>query len=308
MSVAIHQRKVEQSFLDFCAARREVDGEIRRRAELAMLNHIDGCDTGLHWGHNVDLLLVCVRRSYETLEQSCDLKDFVTNFAQVIQEFASLKHFRQRELCFPHFLLHGIYHASDQEAVMGKIRANIRIIDETLDVRKEWRARNEFRPRALNDLPLRLMISSGSCDDMFGIAYDLEVLGIYRRLANLSIMVDRTMQEAYVITFQGPRWYDLNPGESASKMNMLSQWLTKDPRALTLDYIIRDLQGEGVRKLYAILPTEHLYYLEKHRGYTARYLPQLRKCGFTRQEACYLVREIPSLGNASSLCNLKVAV
>lgn len=281
---SINENALKVALKSFCLNSRGGNEEIKGMTERAILND----RKGLHFGHNIDLILVAVRKSFLTLQQACELSEFLGVVCNLLQEFAGLKHFEPNELCYPHFLLHGIYNQRTLSHVENRIRNNIRIIDETLTAKKDWSLGSSISYSM--HLPIHIRIVDGTCDDFFGISYDLYLNGDYKRIAKVSVFVDPSNKMAYVATFQGPhiRAEDVREQDNIDRLHHLTTWLAADPRTYLLNFIKKELASKDYERLYAIKPTEHLYLLEGHQGFTARYLPALWKSGLVLDEDCYV--------------------
>jgi hypothetical protein len=258
---------------------------------------------GIRFGYNTRLVMRLLDRAYCYLHHQPDLMVFSEQVAKAMQDFA--KPFPEGEnLCYPHFLLHGLVQPT-LDAVVDKIHNNSRIIHETLCGREAIIAKNRTVPLGNS---LELVMVQGLTDDLFGIAYLLtkadEILknSASGYVAKACFFIDQTNKELYVMTLQSRRYESLGPSHIESQsvrakigekeFARIGNLLGRSPRRYILERVVDFGRKNGFTKIKIVLPEEHPLYIENHDGFLANYGSVIRKAGITEERGCYLEKRL----------------
>ena len=208
----------------------------------------------------------------------------------------------QSELCYPHFLLHGLVQPS-LESIVAKLNNNSRIIHETLSEEDKLIAKHG---RVILDGGIQLAMAHGATDDYFGIAYLLAKdskkfpSSSSGYVAKASFFVDRTNGDVYVMTLQGKRFSSNDPVrashpsgeekklEAEREYGQIGNVLGMGPRRFILTKVIDFGRNNGFKRIRVIKPEEHPMFIARHKGFLANYEPVIRKAGITEDNGCYL--------------------
>ena len=254
--------------------------------------------TGIRFGHNTRLVMQLLERAYQEL--TVDVEDYSQAVAEAMQNFARPFSEDDDNLCYPHFLLHGIVQPT-LEGVVDRINTNSRIIHETLELREEI---IRSYGRIILEGDLQLAMSSGCTDDYFGIAYlfamqDAILLSSATSyLTKASFFVDQTEGEVYVITLQGRRFGPHDPIRAASgqekrlanerEYSRIGNIIGMGPRRFVLTKLKELSEELGYKRIRVVRPEEHPMFIEKHEGFKGNYENVIRKAGITEENGCYL--------------------
>ena len=259
-------------------------------------------NSGIRFGHNTELVMKLFARAYHCLNDSkISKEDFSEKMAVAIQDFA--KPFPEGDnLCYPHFLLHGIAQPTI-DSIVEKIGNNSRIIHETLIVQRPIII--HYGVKDLRGVLLRLC--NGGTDDYFGICHFLfsSAQEPYASrtsgyIAKASFFVDTTKKELYVITIQGRRYEALGKSEDKNERiregehlySKIGAILGMSPRRFILSKVMEFGRDNGYKKIKVIKPTEHPMFIESHKGFLGNYEPVILQAGISQKHECYLEKEL----------------
>ncbi len=256
---------------------------------------------GITFGHNTKLVMQLLARSYSSLPKETDQSYFSQEVAKAVQHFAH-PFPNQDNLCYPHFLFHGLVKPS-LEDVVDKLRNNSRIIHETLKEKEKIITRHKTEKVTEN---LQLLMSNGLTDDYFGIAYLLVkqdsplVSSASGYVAKASFFIDRTENEIYVITLQGRRYESLGDHskkeervkEGEREYSKIGNILGMSPRRFILTKLMEYGRENGFTRIKVIGPEEHPMAIENHNGFFGSYEAVVRKAGINKEVECYLKAEL----------------
>ncbi len=283
--------------------------KFRQEAVVDTLNVIDpqskwGERKGITFGYNTGLVMQLLARAYHSLSNGCDTAEFSVQVAQAVQNFAE-PFSNQDNLCYPHFLFHGLVQ-QNLDGIVEKLECNSRIIHETFGDRN--RIMDEHGYVSIDD-GLTLAMSNGATDDFFGIAYllarknNLLLSSACGYVAKASFFVDITNKDIYVMTLQGRRFdsSDLVNSHSSREEEKLEaereysrigNVLGMSPRRFILEKVMDFGRENGFTRIKVIKPEEHPMFIERHKGFLANYEPVIRKAGITEENGCYLEKRI----------------
>lgn len=256
---------------------------------------------GIRFGHNFPLVFQLSERAFRGLEEKCFPAAFAEQISLSIAAFA--KPFEERDnLCYPHFLLHGL-EKSTAEEVAGKINENSRMIHETRTATRYFLEKYEKKNPLTADLAIGM--SMGHTDDFFGLSLvicpteDSWISSTSGYTAKTSFFIDTTNKSATVMTIQGQRAdtkesKKTREGKIAGRrFARLSAELGMDTRAFLLRNLSRLLAEEGYKEIKVIRPSYHPMAIECHEGFLARYEPVIIQSGITHIDECYLKSQLP---------------
>jgi hypothetical protein len=241
---------------------------------------------GLSFDYSVKLALSLLHRAHERLPET-QRGGFAQRAAHAIAGFAAP--FPDDIIpASPYFLLHGIAQPTLDGAV-AKVEDNARIIHETLEQRDGFRSRQGKRELAHG---LELRFDNGyATDDSFGIAAllyrqgDEGVTAYEGYLAKLPFFIDPTKGEAVAMSVQG----EISPGAVVSRSyEAASSALDMSPRTFLVMQTQEALKREGYGTMKVLLPEEHPMVIERHRGFSGKYLPPFERAGLREREGPYL--------------------
>jgi len=256
---------------------------------------------GIRFGYTTVLVMQLIDRAYNGLADRCNIRKYGEAVAEAMQNFARPFPDEQSELCYPHFLLHGLVQPTLEE-VIDKIDSNGRIIHETLEVGRKLM--DEYGQVNL-DGNLRLLMSSGCTDDYFGIAHLLAkqdailVSSASSYITKASFFVDMTNKDIYVMTLQGRRFGPHDPVRAAHpssqekrfeaerEYSRIGNVLGMGPRRFILTKVMDFGRDKGFKRIRVIKPEEHPMFIERHEGFFGNYEPVIRKVGITEENDCY---------------------
>ncbi|RJQ15877.1 hypothetical protein C4573_07030 [Candidatus Woesearchaeota archaeon] len=250
-----------------------------------------------------EAMMMAIARAYSCL-QNCQPSAFGSAIADAVQQFAQ-PFPEQDNLCYPHFLFHGIAQPT-LEGIVKKISKNSRIIHETLECRKEVIA--SYGVQTVHNA-FKLSMSDGMTDDYFGIAYlfskqEQTPNSATGYIAKCSFFLDETNKDIYVITVQGRRFGYRDPVRAADPIGEkkrldaereysgIGNILGMSPRRFVLMGLANYGKAEGYRRIRVIKPEEHLMFIEGHNGFLGNYAPVIRNAGITTDTECYLEKHL----------------
>lgn len=252
---------------------------------------------GIRFGHNTQLVMDLLAQAYRALRVKSNAVVYSQVIANAIQRFAEA--FPSGDnLCYPHFLLHGIKRPTLDEIVQ-KIDENSRIIYETTTVRQDI-----IKKQAQMNIGygLKIAYDFGHTDDYFGIASILVkedekyFSSTSRYISKVSFLIDDTNKELYVITIQGRRPSDrcdknhkpIKDKQKGREYARITGRLGMDPRAFLLSKLAEWSKEHGFKKIKVIKPEYHPMFIEKHEGFLGKYEPVIKQAGVTQENGCYL--------------------
>lgn len=270
---------------------------------------------GVCFCHNTKLAMLLIKRAYDSLS-GVSAKDFSMPVAQAMQEFAEPFPSGEYNLCYPHFLLHGL-ELGNLEGVVSRISDNSRIIHETLAVRPAVAHKydvKEFVPVKGVEMAvdsknpahyvegfhtgLKTAMSYGLCEDFFGITLALGKLCCgypngSNYIVKVSFFLDTTKKDIYVITIQGKKFDEGTNVEVIREKNekfwgMLTTRLGTSPRTFLLKKLKDWGKQNGYERIKVIRAKDHPLTIEQHKGFLANYEPTVLKAGIDRENGCYL--------------------
>jgi len=255
---------------------------------------------GITFGYNTKLMMQLIARSYSYVQMQVTVDDFSEEIAKIVAEFA--QPFPNHEnLCYPHFLFHGLAEPT-LDRVVDRLRNNVRIIHETLGSKKK--IIKDYQNKTLCD-KLKVSMSNGCTDDYFGIAYLLakqesHPTSVTGYIAKASFFVDETKREIYVITLQGRRFGSNDPvraahpsgqerkKEAEQEYARIGNILGMSPRRFILTQVMDFGKHNGFQKIKVIKPQEHPMSIERHDGFYGNYESVVRKAGINEENGCHL--------------------
>ncbi len=271
---------------------------------------------GICFCHNTELAMLLLKRAYDSLPNKPSDGEFSERVAQAMQEFAEPFPSGEYNLCYPHFLLHGL-ELENLEGVVSRISNNSRIIHETLAVRPavahEYDVK-EFVPVKGVEMAvdsknpayyvegfntgLKTAISYGLCEDFFGITLALGKLCCgypngSNHIVKVSFFLDTTNKDIYVITIQGKKFDEGTKVEVIREKNekfwgMLTTRLGTSPRTFLLRKLKDWGKQNGYERIKVIRAKDHPLTIEQHKGFLANYEPAVLKAGIDQENGCYL--------------------
>lgn len=245
--------------------------------------------------------IAAITRAYDSLTEEQDINVFGLAVAEAIDQFASFFPEGEHNLCYPHFLLHGIARPTLTE-VVEQIRNNARIIIGTLSVRDSIRA--QFGKPRLIDGGLSLCIRNGLGDDFDGLSFQLfhpdQPLSDNNPFAKAGFVLDTSINQATVVNLQGRKKQTSEDPMSKKQYRAQGRAFARfptdhnglDPRAFVLNHLCEFLGEIGIKTVRAIRPEEHLMHIGKHPGFRANYDEILEIAGFHVQDQVYRLREL----------------
>ncbi len=284
----------------------EAPATFNQEAIVDTLNLIDPLSKwkkrkGITFGYNTQLVMQLLARAYVLLTDKIDSHHFSEEVAKAVQDFA--QPFPSHDnLCYPHFLFHGLVQPTLDE-VVERLNNNARIIHETL--RSKDKIMKEHKSQSL-DGNLQLSMSNGCTDDYFGIAYllakqDIILLSSANGyIAKASFFVDETNKEIYVITLQGRRFGSNDPVRQAhpsgqerrikseQEYSKFGNILGMSPRRFILASVMDFGRENRFERIRVIKPQEHPMFIEMHEGFYGNYEPVIKKAGINQENGCYL--------------------
>ncbi len=254
---------------------------------------------GITFGYNTELVMKLLGRSYSSVSRETSAHHFSERVAQAVQHFAD-PFPKQDNLCYPHFLFHGLIQPNLDD-VVGKIESNSRIIHETLQEKDKMMA---LHGRVTIDGGFQLTMDNGLTDDYFGIAYllardNVKLLNsACGYIAKASFFLDRTNNDIYILTIQGRRYESLGSetlkdeaerkSHGEKEFARIGNILRMSPRRFIL-MKLKDFGRENrFKHINVIKPEEHPMFIENHEGFWGNYEPVVRKAGITMEVDCYL--------------------
>ncbi|MBU1111285.1 MAG: hypothetical protein KJ896_00775 [Nanoarchaeota archaeon] len=261
---------------------------------------------GIRFGYNTLLVMQLFRRAYEHLEESVSPKEYANATAQAMERFAEPFPEDANELCYPHFLLHGLIQPS-LEDVVQRFDTNSRIIHETND---SWRNIIKEFGSVDTEGNTKLELVMGVTDDYFGIACLLakrderHVSSANGYIAKVSFFLDGAERDIYVMTIQGKRFGYHDPIranseqgkqmklENERKYSRLGNELGMSPRRFVLNKVMQWGREHDYRRIRVIHPSEHGMNIEGHKGFLGNYEPVILKAGIAERNGCYLEADL----------------
>ncbi|MBI5066566.1 hypothetical protein HZA97_10140 [Candidatus Woesearchaeota archaeon] len=279
---------------------------------------------GVCFCHNTELALRLLKTGYDSL-RDVRSRDYSIAVAKAMQEFAEPFPSGDYNLCYPHFLLHGL-ELGTLEGVVGKIRNNSRIIHETLAIRAKVAHEydvKEFVPVKGVEMPvdpnngahfvegfhtaLSTAFCYGLCEDFFGITLALgkQCSGHPRGsnyIVKVSFFLDTTKKEIYIITIQGKQFSEGMNNEVVRVKNekfwgMLTTRLGTSPRTFLLKKVMEWGKQNGYERIKVIRAKDHPLTIEQHKGFLANYEPVVIKAGINQENGCYLEAKLENMVN-----------
>ena len=252
------------------------------------------------FGHNSLLVANVLLHAYRRLTEEVSTNKFASEMADAICNFA--QQFPHGELCYPHFLLHGVAKPT-LEGVVSKIDSNSRIIRETREIRDKT-----IQLQGYKDIGhgLKLVMANGCTDDFFGIAYllarkdEISVSSAVGYVAKTSFFLDRTKRDVYVVTIQGRRFGSHDPVRKTHPSEVekrkakeriysrIGNIFGMNPRRYVLTQVMEFGRQRGYARIRVIKPKEHLFAFENHKGFHGNYEPLVRKAGINTESEVYL--------------------
>lgn len=240
-------------------------------------------------------------RAYQALEDGTEIENFADSVAKAMARFAEPFPDDENNMCYPHFLLHGIARPTLDE-VVARVDTSSRIIQETLAQRDHIKAR--YRRRDVPNDKRGITAGNGGVEDYFGMILTMhDWNGEISRspfLAQTSFFVDTSNSDVYVMSLQGPK---LGTGEETPEAtadlkerkalyDQLGNRIGMSPRRFMLAELQRFATEEGYRRIRVIHPHQHPMFIESHKGFMASYERVIRKAGITTENECYLERKL----------------
>ncbi len=259
------------------------DGAGSRQVELIQ---------GLRFGAHIELVMLLLAHAFQGLGDRTTIKAYAEAMAGAMQSFA--EPIANGSLtCFPDptFLMHGLGRATLAD-IVRRFENNGRIIHETLARRDDF---IDSHGRALNlGHGVKMLMEEGAAEDSFGICGYLvredeeEPHGTdISYIAKTSFFLDATKGELFVISLQGQRVLSAQK-ERSRDFARLAARLAMDPRAFVLRKVCEVARSEGYRRVRVVRPDQHPMFLDRHRGFMARYEPVIHQAGIGEENGCYL--------------------
>ncbi|MBI5391296.1 hypothetical protein HZB02_07460 [Candidatus Woesearchaeota archaeon] len=255
---------------------------------------------GIRFGYNTELMLRLLSRAYAALEEPVDSHTFAENVAESVEHFAA-PFSTQDNLCYPHFLFHGIAQPT-LEGITARIEKNSRIIHEMGETNRETMDRYGT---AMIQEDLQLTMNTGLTDDYFGIALLLltkrgesSISSATGYIAKCGFFTDAKEKEMYVMTIQARRFGEIDPHRKENQRdgqreyNRISIALGMGPRTFVLMELMKYAREKGFQRIKVITPEEHPMSIEGHKGFQGSYRPIILKAGITEENGCYLEKNL----------------
>lgn len=244
--------------------------------------------------------IAAIARSFNQLQQPTSLERFAALVTESLQRFAQNYSEDTHNLCYAHFLLHGLALPSARE-VAAKIDDNARIISETSKVQ------DSFLQQMLPKIPVDgyvFKLERGDTDDFNGISLQLQstARSFSNVFAKVGFFIDTSSSSAIVINVQGRRilntsdeQFKRQQKEEGRQFARLAARLGMDPRAYVLTKAFTLLEAFGVKEIRAIRPEEHVMAIGNHRGFRANYRHVLESVGMQPiDDTYYSITRLPT--------------
>ena len=244
-----------------------------------------------------------IARAYSTLKEKPEREVFGKTIADAINRFASFFPEGEHNLCYAHFLLHGIARETLPE-VVEQIRTNARIIHEMIAARDT--IEEKFGPQKQLEGGLRLQLCRGQTDDFHGLSFQLyhpvQSASDSHPFAKAGFFIDTTNNEAIIVNVQGRKNKLGKSGESLKQDRILGREFARfahyhsgqEPRVFVLNRLCDFLTDLGIKAARVIRPEEHVMHIGKHPGFHASYDEILKQAGFEMQDVVYRAKVLLS--------------
>lgn len=320
----IHTQLTEQAIVEGVHGLPDAGQHLRKG--LQNLNITDDWHRGLDVPKGIVLCygddegMAAIVRAYQNLQVPASEERFAQLIAAEFKAFAGQFPAHDHNLCYAHFLLHGLRQNS-AEQVAAKIADNARIIAETGKMEETLLGMSVPECRVQG---YRFRLERGVTDDYQGISFVLESRNstlTLSPLAKAGFFIDATNAQAVVINVQGrknlhrkPEALDTNDPRireghaqrfanyrrAAEEGRMYARFGAAaglDPRSYVLTELFGMLKQAGVSEVKVIRPSEHVMHIGNHPGFRAAYESVLHEAGMTRLDSLYYGRKLTDPGD-----------
>lgn len=284
----------------------KVDSTLRTciaQCKQSKYSGVDHACNGLRFGYTGELMLLLIERAFNELEHKVRIDEYCAGIARSMQHFANGFKEKDADLCYSHFLMHAI-NQSLLEKVINKIENNARIIHETQAELPNFIS--SLNPPVQMSHDLKLGFDRGQTDDYFGICnymYDESLKyasGCSDYIAKFSIFLDVTNKIVYGFTVQGrmvekkkmPNGQYEKDKEKGRDFLRLTAKIGMDPRAFVIKTVADIAHAKGYSKIKILKPEHHPMFIERHAGFTGKYLPIIKQAGIQKENGYYLERDL----------------
>lgn len=281
-----------------------------------------------HWSHSLSLprgIVMCygddeglaaIRRAWHELKSPTEARHFAALVTAELRKFAESFPANDHNLCYAHFLLHGLGGGASAEDIAAKIADNIRIIHET------ERCAADFIKSAPPRSPIegyQFSFSRGQTDDYQGISLAFSPVtspAWHGALAKTGFFIDSTNRRAVIVNVQGRKVFGHRPVRADEKYSRdealydrdLAAYLKSakegrqfarvaaqvemDPRAYVITSVFDSLRRHKIEDVCAIRPSEHVMAIGRHSGFRGNYEPVLAQAGLRELNLVYYQRRL----------------